>query len=56
MQRQLLVLAVLILAIAMLMRATENAPDPRAACEQRLTQAERDQCRHMIDFALSAGW
>jgi len=53
--QQLLVLAGLILALALVIHAEQDAPDPYAQCEQRATETERQQCRHLVDFALSAG-
>lgn len=53
--QQLLVLAGLILALALIIRAEQNAPDPRAVCEEHPTQEERDRCRRLVDFAMSAG-
>lgn len=52
---RLLVLAGIILALALVIHAESTAPDPHAACEDLATQTERDQCRHTVDFALSAG-
>lgn len=54
--QQLLVLAGLILALALVINAERNAPDPYSQCGRLTTETERDQCRHTVDFALSAGW
>ncbi len=54
--RQILVLALIIFALALVIRAERDAPDPRAQCDNRPTKAERDQCRSAVDFAMSAGW
>lgn len=52
---RLLVLAGLILALGIVIHAEATAPDPYAACDDLATQTERDQCRHTVAFALSAG-
>ena len=33
-----------------------TAPSPYEVCEKKQTQAERDQCKAIVGFALSAGW
>jgi hypothetical protein len=36
--------------------AVHTAPSPYAVCDGKPTEKERQQCRHLVDFALSAGW
>lgn len=50
-----LLLAALVAALVMHVRAQSEAPDPRDRCADKRTQAERDQCENLIDFAMSAG-
>lgn len=52
---RLLILAGIVLALAIVIHAEMTAPDPYAACGELATQQERDQCRHTVDFARSAG-
>jgi len=55
MPQQILVIIALIAALALVVHAEQNAPDPYEQCAQRATEIEQAQCRNLIDFALSAG-